>query len=317
MDGPGRLTRLSDKTRAERVAVLGALGLAGLKLAVGLVANSLGLVSSAADSLLDVLISSLNLVSVRLADAPADAGHPYGHGKAENLAGLAQGLVFGGLGAWLCVEAARRITRGATPEHADWAIGVMLVSVVVSWLISRHLRAVARRTDSAALEADSLHYASDVWTNIGVLIGLLLWWLTGSPVWDGLIAAGVGVLILRAAGQIVSRSVGDLMDAALPEAEQAEIARLIRRHRYVVSFHDLRTRRAGSQRQIDFTIVACRHLPLGETHDLVDHVEKEIEAAIPGAHVVVHAEPCLPDCREGRRCVREAGGSDLGAHEPS
>jgi ferrous-iron efflux pump FieF len=316
VDRHARLTHPSDKIRAERVAVVSALGLAGLKLATGLLTNSLGLISSAADSLLDVLISSLNLVSVRLADAPADAGHPYGHGKAENLAGLAQGLVFGGLGAWLCVEAARRITRGVRPEHAEWAIAVMLVSVVASWLISRHLRAVARRTDSAALEADSLHYASDVWTNAGVLVGLLLWQLTGSVVWDGLIGAGVGVLILRVAGQIVSRSVGDLMDAALPEAEQAEIAGLIRRHRYVVSSHDLRTRRAGSQRQIDFTIVACRDLPLGETHDLVDHVEKEIAAAIPGAHVVVHAEPCRPDCRETRRCVRDTGWSDLSAHEP-
>lgn len=304
------------KARAERVAIAGAAGLAALKLGTGLATNSIALISSAADSLLDVLISSLNLFSIRLADSPADEGHPYGHGKVENLAGLMQAAVIAGLGAAVVFEAVRRLLRGIRPEHTEWGVAVMAVSMAASWLITRHLRRVAARTDSVVLLADSLHYATDVWTNGGVLAALLLLRLTGSPIFDPLIAIGVGLLILRSAYQIVVRSVRDLMDAAIPEAEQREIERIIHRHTYVVSSRNLRTRRSGSQRQIDFTVVACRHLPLGDAHDLVDHIEKEIEAAIPNAHVVVHAEPCPGDCQLTDRCVLWSKQQDLLAHHP-
>ena len=304
------------KARAERLAIAGALGLAALKLGTGLATNSIGLLSSALDSLIDVLVSSLNLFSIRLADSPADRGHPFGHGKVENLAGLVQAVLIGVLGGWLTFEAVRRVVHGTRLEHTEWGVAVMAVSIVVSWLITRHLRRVATRTDSVVLLADSLHYATDVWTNGGVLAALLLLRLTGRSVFDPLIAILVAGLILRSAYQIVARSVRDLMDAAIPEDEQREIERVIRRHRYVVSSHDLRTRRSGSQRQIDFTVVACRHLPLGEAHDLVDHVEKEIEETIPNAHVVVHAEPCAPGCQATDRCVLSTREADLLAHDP-
>ena len=112
-------------------------------------------------------------------------------------------------------------------------------------------------------------------------------------------------VILGSAYRLLVRSINDLMDAALPEAEQRAIEEVIHRHRFVVDHRDLRTRRSGSQRHVDFTIVACRHLPLGEAHDLVDHIEQEIAATIPGAHVVVHAEPTA-ECAESGRCVRQA-----------
>jgi cation diffusion facilitator family transporter len=304
------------KARAEKAAILGAGALAVVKLATGLVTNSIGLISSATDSLIDVLISSLNLFSIRIAESPADEGHPYGHGKAENLAGLAQAAVIAGLGGWVIFEAVRRLLRGVQPEHSEWGVAVMAVSLVVSWLITRHLRRVAARTDSVVLLADSLHYATDVWTNAGVLVSLALLWLTGVGVFDSLIAVLLGAVILRSAYQLVARAVADLMDAAIPAAEQHEIERVIHRHKFVVSSHDLRTRRSGSQRQIDFSVVLCRHLPLGEAHDLVDHIEKEIERTIPGAHVVVHAEPCLPECKLTDRCVLWGRQEDLLAHHP-
>lgn len=304
------------KVRAEKLAIAAAAALAALKLASGLATNSIGLISAAADSLLDVLVSSLNLFSIRLAESPADEGHPYGHGKVESLAGLVQAAVIAALGGALVVEAVRRLIRGTRPEHTEWGVAVMAVSVLVSWLIARHLRRVAARTDSVVLLADSLHYATDVWTNGGVLVALVLAGLTGSALFDPLIAVGVGVLILRSAWEVGARSVSDLMDAAIPEPEQRAIERIIRGHTFVVSFRDLRTRRSGSQRQIDFSVVLCRHLPLGETHDLVDHIEKEIGAAVPGSHVVVHAEPCVPDCRRTDRCLLAPGRGDLLAHEP-
>ncbi len=306
---------VSPKIRAERVAVIAAALLALGKLGVGLATNSIGLLSAAADSLFDVVISSFNLVSIRIADSPADEGHPFGHGKAENLAGLLQTAVIAVVGGWLLVEAVRRLLRGARPEHAEWGIAVMLVATVASWLIARHLRRVGRDTDSVVLMADALHYQTDVWTNAGVLVGLALLWATGSGVFDALIGIGVACVILGSAYRLLVRSINDLMDAALPEVEQRAIEEVIHRHRFVVDHRHLRTRRSGSQRHVDFTIVACRHLPLGEAHDLVDHVEKEIAATIPGATVVVHAEPAL-ECTDPDRCARQARPMDLLAHEP-
>jgi cation diffusion facilitator family transporter len=174
---------------------------------------------------------------------------------------------------------------------------------------------VARETDSIALRADSLHYATDVWTNAGVMAGLGLLWLTGSGIFDALIAIGVAAVILGSAYRLLVRSINELMDAALPESEQRAIEEVIHRHRFVVDHRNLRTRRSGSQRHIDFTIVSCRHLPLGAAHDLVDHVEREIADAIPGAHVVVHAEP-THDCADATRCVSRGKAEDLLAHRP-
>ena len=307
----------SPKVRAERVAIAAAGALAVGKLGVALATNSIGLLSAAADSLFDAAMSTFNLWSIRIADLPADEGHPFGHGKAENLAGLAQVVFIVLVGVWLLVEAIRRLIRGTRPDHPEWGIATMAVSIVVSWLITRHLRRVARETDSMALQADSLHYATDVWTNGGVLVGLGLLWLTGSGLFDALIGIGVAAVILGSAYRLFLRSINELMDAALPEAEQRAIEEVIHRHRFVVDHRDLRTRRSGSQRHIDFTIVSCRHLPLGEAHDLVDHIEREIAATIPGAHVVVHAEPVTPGCVEGERCVLSARRADLLAHDPS
>jgi cation diffusion facilitator family transporter len=305
----------SPKIRAERLAVTAAGGLALGKLGVGLATNSIGLLSAAADSLFDVVISSFNLLSIRIADTPADEGHPFGHGKAENLAGLLQTAVIALVGGWLLVEAVRRLLRGVRPEHAEWGIVVMAVATVVSWLVARHLRRVGQETDSVVLVADALHYQTDVWTNAGVLVGLGLLWATGSGVFDALIGIVVAGVILSSAYRLLVRSINDLMDAALPEVEQRAIEEVIRRHRFVVDHRHLRTRRSGSQRHVDFTIVACRHLPLGEAHDLVDHVEKEVAETLPGTTVVVHAEPA-PECADPSRCARQAGPTELLAHDP-
>ena len=306
-------TAASPKVRAERVAIAGAAGLAVAKLGVGLATNSIGLLSAAADSLFDVAMSSFNLWSIRIADSPADEGHPFGHGKAENLAGLVQVVFIGLVGGALLAEAVRRLIQGTRPDHPEWGVATMAVSTVVSWLITRHLQRVAHETDSIALHADSLHYATDVWTNAGVMAGLGLLWLTGSGLFDALIAIGVAAVILGSAYRLLVRSINELMDAALPASEQRAIEEVIHRHRFVVDHRNLRTRRSGSQRHIDFTIVSCRHLPLGAAHDLVDHVEREIAEAIPGAHVVVHAEP-THDCADASRCVSRGKGEDLLAH---
>lgn len=305
------------KERAARFAIAGAALLGILKLATGLLMASIGLISAAIDSLVDVLISTVNLFSIRLAESPADAGHPYGHGKAENLAGLLQAAVIGATGGWVIAEAIRRLIRGVPIRHVDWGIAILLISIAGSWLIAWRLRRTARETDSVVLLADSYHYATDIWTNLGVLVALVLIRVTGISLFDPLIAIGVGGFILGAAGQIARRSIRDLMDSALPAHEQRQIEQIIRSHAFVLSSHDLRTRRSGSRRLIDFSLVLCRHLPLGEAHDLVDHIEKEIEAGIPHSDVVIHAEPCPEGCPATGQCALAAQRPDLLAHERS
>jgi len=290
------LADASVKEAAARFAIAGAAALGALKLATGILMNSIGLISAAVDSLVDVLISAVNLYSIRLAAEPADAGHQYGHGKIENLAGLLQGIVIGVTGLWVVVEAIRRLIRGVEIHRIDWGIVVIVISLVGSWVIARRLARVGQATDSMVLMADSLHYATDTWTNLGVLAALVLMRITGWSGFDPLVALGVGGVILVAAARLFSRSVQDLMDTALPAEIQERVETIIRRHPYAISFHDLRTRRAGSQKLIDFSLVMCRNLPLGEAHELVDHIEKEIEAAIPHADVVIHTEPCHTPC---------------------
>ena len=177
-------------------------------------------------------MSSFNLWSIRIADSPADEGHPFGHGKAENLAGLVQVVFIGLVGGALLAEAVRRLIQGTRPDHPEWGIAIMAVSTVVSWLITRHLQRVAHETDSIALHADSLHYATDVWTNAGVMAGLGLLWLTGSGLFDALIAIGVAAVILGSAYRLLVRSINELMDAALPASEQRAIEEVIHRHRF-------------------------------------------------------------------------------------
>lgn len=302
------------KQRAAQFAIAGAALLGLLKLVTGLLISSIGLISAAIDSLVDVLISTVNLFSIRLAESPADEGHPYGHGKVENLAGLLQAGVIGATGGWVIAEAIRRLLRGVPVQNVDWGIVVIVISIAGSWLIARRLSRIGTETDSVVLLADSVHYTTDIWTNLGVLAALVLIRLTGISLFDPIIALGVGGFILGAAGQIARRSIRDLMDSALPPTEQRRIETIIQRHAFVLSYHDLRTRRSGSRRLIDFSLVLCRHLPLGETHDLVDHIEKEIEADIPSSDVVIHAEPCPTACPVTEQCVLAAKQPDLFAH---
>ncbi len=300
------------KEGAARFAIAGGAILGALQLSAGIAINSIGLISAAADSLMDVLISAVNLFSIRLAAEPADASHPYGHGKIENLAGLLQGIVIGAMGLGIVAEALRRLIRGVQIQRVDWGIAVILISLVGSWVIARRLARVGHATDSVVLIADSLHWATDTWTILGVLVALLLTRVTGWPGFDPLIALGVGGVILVAAGRLLSRSIQDLMDTALPVEIRERVEKIIRGHPYAISFHDLRTRRAGSQKLIDFSLVMCRQLPLGEVHELVDHIEKEIENAVPNADVVIHAEPCHTPCpADPAHCALVLRGAEL------
>ncbi len=277
---------------AARLSVVTAVTLALLKLGAALLTGSLSIVASLLDSTMDFIASVVNYVAVRVSGQPADKEHRYGHGKAEGLAGLVQAVVIGFSGGILFVEGIRRLIGGTSVRHADIGIAVMAISTVASVWITWKLRSTARRTGSLALKADSLHYASDVWTNLGVLAALVLVRYTGYDWIDGVVAAVVAIVVLATGVWVLRRSADQLMDRALPEAEEKALLEAIRAQvPQTRGIHDVRTRQAGRTVFMDCHVQFDRNLSFVEAHRLSERVRIAIEATRPDAQVVVHADP--------------------------
>ncbi|HEY5673265.1 MAG TPA: cation diffusion facilitator family transporter [Malonomonas sp.] len=281
------------KLRAASVSICGALGLAIAKLIIAITSGSMAVMASAVDSLLDILMSGVNFMALRQAEQPPDQCHPFGHGKYETLATLFQALVITGSGGWIIYESTQRLIEGQRLEGLDQGIGILALSAVVSWFIASHLSKVARQTDSSALEADSLHFRMDIYSNIGLMLGLLLvrWlhidWL------DSALSILVASYILHEALQLIKRSLTDMLDHQLPDEIQQQVHELISSHEGpLAGYHGLRTRRAGSLKIMDFHLEVCKEMTVEEAHKLSDGLEKRIEKDIPGADVIIHIEPC-------------------------
>lgn len=312
----------ASKIRAARLSILTAAGLAVIKLAIGLLTGSMAVLASAVDSTLDILMSGVNFIAIRQAERPADENHPFGHGKFETVATMIQSLVIAGSGIWILYESARRLLEGVLLVRLGDGIGVLLVSTVVSLLISRHLRRVARETDSSALQADSLHFSMDVYTNLVLVIGLVVIRFAELPWLDPVLSMVVGGYILFEAGRLVKHALRDVLDEELPAVIRDEVERLILAHEGDIGgFHNLRTRRAGSQKMMDFHLTVCKHLSVEEAHAIADHLEKRIQEDIRGADVTIHIEPCRePECPGRQNCPAEKARLDREAsslHEPT
>jgi ferrous-iron efflux pump FieF len=298
----------SPKLAAARLSVFTALVLAILKLLTGLFTGSLAVLTSAIDSLLDILMSGINMMAIQHAEQPADDEHPYGHGKFETLATIFQALVIASSGAWIIYEAIQRIIVASPIKQTTLGIAVMSVSTVASYLISRHLRRVAKATDSSALEADSLHFSMDVYTNLALLAGLVLISLFDLPWLDPVMSILVAIYILFESLRLLRQGMRDILDEQLPESVRSEIESLINDHKHELSgYHNLRTRRAGSQKLIDFHLTVCKHLSVAEAHDITDYIEKKIAEQIIGTDVTIHVEPCRRQECPGREvCPTQA-----------
>ena len=286
-------TTRSPKIAAARLSVFTALCLAILKLLTGLFTGSLAVLTSAIDSLLDILMSGINLMAISHAEQPADEKHPYGHGKFETLATLFQSVVIALSGAWIIYEAIQRIIVASPIRQTGIGIAVMSISTVASFLISRHLRKVAKATDSSALEADALHFSMDVYTNLSLLAGLILIASFDLPWLDPVMSILVACYILFESLRLMRHGLRDVLDEQLPETVRKEIEALIEDHKHeLFGYHNLRTRRAGSQKLIDFHLTVCKHLSVEEAHDITDYIEKKIGDQITGTDVTIHVEPC-------------------------
>lgn len=277
---------------AARLSLVIIVGLVVLKVVVGVITGSISVIAQAVDSFLDLFAITITFFAVTIAAKPADEEHPFGHGKAEDVAAVVQAVLIFVAGGLIIYSAVRRITTGATIELTEAGIGVMLVSIIASVFLSRHLLKVSRANDSIALEANARNVAADIYSAAGVLVGLVVIRFTGLGIIDPIIALLVSLIILKAAYSVVRKSFGGLIDVSLPEAEENVIRSAIMEHAgELVDFHELRTRKAGRQRYIDLHLVMPKDISVEEAHQMCDHLEQAIESKLQQASVTIHVEP--------------------------
>ena len=277
--------------RATSAAVSVALLLIAVKLAAWLTTDSVSLLSSLADSVMDALASLVNLLAVWHALQPADPEHRFGHGKAEPLAGLGQAAFICASGIYLIFEAVGRLIEPRDIVHGELGLSVMVFSIAVTAALVAYQRAVVRRTDSLAIRADSVHYATDILVNGGVIVSLLLVMFLDWRAADPIVALLIAGFIIFSAGRIARSSLNHLMDRELPDTERERIKKIALNHPAVIDCHDLKTRAAGLNSFIQLHISMDGGLTLDAAHEISDAVEAAILAAFPNAEVIIHADP--------------------------
>ena len=292
----GRIKIKSDaeaKSSAARLSMLAAGFLIAVKTATGIITGSISVWASLLDSTMDIFASAINYFAVRAASRPADDDHSYGHGKAESLAGLFQSLVIAASGLFLVYESIRRIIN-PNPTQSEWVgILTMIVAVLVSIALVARLKRVARETESPALLADAMHYVTDIYSIASALLALVIVALTPYQIADPIISLVIAFYILWSAVSVGRESIDVLMDRRLPLQVDEQVAEVVSRYRDqgVLGFHDLRTRRSGSQKFIDMHLEVVRDMRLQEAHDVSVRVLRAIEAEIPRTRVQIHTDP--------------------------
>jgi ferrous-iron efflux pump FieF len=279
-------------SRTPLIAVAAAAFLVALKGTAAWTTGSLALGSAALDSLIDVFISGANFLVLRRSALPPDEDHAYGHGKFENLAAFAQGLFLVVAAAGLVWTGVRQLIVGGAPEETGWGIVVLAVSLVVCFGVARTLERAAITTGSPALKADSLHYAADLWVNGAALIALLIVRFTGWAAADALVALVVATYVFKTGASLALEAAGDLSDRGLPEEELRRIESIVSAFApEVAGMHDLKTRRSGGQRFIEFHLEIPSATSFQDAHDLTVKVLRAVEGEMPRSKVFVHGDP--------------------------
>lgn len=284
----------SEKQRVALVSLAASAALSVAKLIAGIVTGSLGVLSEAVHSLLDVGATAITLIAVRYADQPADEEHHYGHGKAESIAALVEtGLLFVTT-AWIVWEAVDRLVNAETHVTVVWwAVLIIAASVVIDYNRARVLKAVGRKHSSEALEADALHFSSDMWSSLVVLFGLAAVWL-GYPQADAIAAIVVAVFVALAGLRLGRRTLSTLLDAA-PEGVVKRIGELVAEAEGVLSIRRNRVRRAGAALFIDLDVNVRRTLPLEEATAIRDRLAERIRKVFRQADVSITTHPVALD----------------------
>ncbi|TMM47688.1 cation diffusion facilitator family transporter [Colwellia ponticola] len=261
-----------------------------IKLYAWLVTDSSAMLASTTDSILDLFASAMSIVILRFALAPADKEHTFGHGKAESLAGLVQASFVLGSAIILIFNGVSRLLNPQVIVKSEVAIWVTVISIVLTLILVAIQRYVIKRTGSIIISGDALHYQSDLFLNLGVLIAIIL----SQGIWleaDGIFTILVALYLVLGAGQIMVQSVSQLMDSELSAEELAQIKAIVVSHQQAIGIHELRTRQSGVQKFIQFHLELSDDLSLLEAHSIGDEIEAQICRALAPCEVFIHHDP--------------------------
>ena len=289
---------MNRKVKTARLSILSNSLLILLKVIVGIISNSISILSEAIHSCIDLIAAGIAFFSVRISDTPADDRHPYGHGKFENISGVAEAALIFIAAIWIIYEAIKKILAPNPVQVIGLGIGVMLISSTVNFFVSRKLYKVAKETDSIALEADALHLKVDIYTSLGVAVGLFLIliisFFTKNPLvhyLDPVIAILVALMILKESFALFMKAYAPLLDESLSMAEIGVVKEMIEKHcSETVKFHGLRTRKGGNFKYIDFHLNLPSKLSVKEAHEICDAIEEDIKRSMKYTEVTIHVE---------------------------
>ena len=291
---------LHEKRSAAISSVIAAVGLTGFKIVVGLTTGSLGILAEAAHSGLDLMAAVMTFLAVRISGKPADRNHLYGHGKVENLSALFETLLLLVTCFWIIYEATHRLLyHSADLEVNYWSFTVMITSILVDISRSRILYRAAKKYNSQALEADALHFSTDIWSSGVVILGLfcvkLSEWVPGLVFLrqaDSVAAIMVGLIVVYVSVKLGIRTIQALLDVA-PSGIEKKIISAVQILPGVTNCHNVRVRYSGPQLFVDIHILVDGNQTLKEAHNLTEEIERIIQKLIPNADVTVHPEPNL------------------------
>ena len=287
-----------EKSNAALTSVIAAIGLTGFKIVIGIITGSLGILAEAAHSSLDFVAALVTLFAVRASGKPADKTHTYGHGKIENISALFETLLLLATSVWIIYEAVHRlIYNNVDVEVTIWAFIVMVTSIIIDATRSKVLYKAARKYNSQALEADALHFSTDIWSSSVVIIGLIgvllserlpgLHWLKQA---DAIAAIGVAAIVIFVSYNLGKRTIEDLLDTA-PNGLEEKIKTEVLNIEGVIECHQIRVRTSGAESFVDIHILVTRDADISTVHQLTEKVEAAIKEIIPGGDVTVHPEP--------------------------
>ncbi len=279
-----------EKQKVALLSVFAAIFLTGSKLAIGLLTGSLGILSEALHSGLDLVAAIITYFSVRVSDKPADREHNYGHGKIENLSALIETSLLLITCVWIVYEAVFRLISGETHiEVSYWSYIVVISSIIIDISRSRALSRVAKKHNSQALEADALHFSTDIWSSVVVLLGLIFANF-GFYFADAVAALAVAFIVVLISIRLGKRAIDVLLDKA-PADSVKKVNEVLATISEIKYFHSLKVRTSGADTFIKVNIHFEPHLSLIEVHEICDKVEKEINSVIKRSEIFIHAEP--------------------------
>jgi len=240
----------------------------------------------------------MNFFAIREAAKPADYRHQYGHGKAENLAAMVQSLVIIFTGGAILYKAVDKFLHKEAIHYSGLDLGVMILSVIFSMMISTVLRKVGEKTGSSVLKADALHYSSDLYSNSAAIVAIILTFYTGITLFDLFFSAVVAAILIASAFRIFQDGFGGLMDASMPGNLEERLHEIVSAMPYpYVGYHKVRSRVAGSRKYVDFHLLICRDEKIDEAHKMADKLEAILAEEIKNLDTVIHIEPCANPCQ--------------------